>query len=346
MTTASTVTAPRRRRLLNRRMIRVLVALSIDLYGAGIVLYVLLRLLTAERLWPVALLNNVIAWVLLPALPLAALMAALRHWKRAALTGIGALTFSALYGGLFLPSLQPNRACAADSACRSLRIMTYNLAADSAPPERVAAAIRASGADIVGLQELGPAQAAEIERSLADIYPYRLLYGEGVPGKGFLSRYPILESSPPFYIRSAHPHLMVVVDVDGIPLTVLVAHPVRPRLVRWRYMADPTALPDIQTLAMMAAHAESSILMGDFNTTDQTSHYAVLREAGLIDTFREAGWGLGPTFPTRWSRIPFPPLVRIDFIWHTAHLRATRAWVGDNAGSDHLPVLADLVWSP
>jgi vancomycin resistance protein VanJ len=38
------------------------------------------------------------------------------------------------------------------------------------------------------------------------------------------------------------------------------------------------------------------------------------------------------------------PLVRIDYVWYTDDFRATRAWVGPDAGSDHLPVLAELVW--
>jgi endonuclease/exonuclease/phosphatase (EEP) superfamily protein YafD len=35
---------------------------------------------------------------------------------------------------------------------------------------------------------------------------------------------------------------------------------------------------------------------------------------------------------------------RIDYIWYTGDFRAARAWVGPDAGSDHLPVLAKLVW--
>jgi endonuclease/exonuclease/phosphatase (EEP) superfamily protein YafD len=36
--------------------------------------------------------------------------------------------------------------------------------------------------------------------------------------------------------------------------------------------------------------------------------------------------------------------MRIDHILYTDHFVAQRAWVGPNAGSDHLPVLAELAW--
>ena len=37
-----------------------------------------------------------------------------------------------------------------------------------------------------------------------------------------------------------------------------------------------------------------------------------------------------------------PPVLRVDYIWHTAELTTLAAWVGGNAGSDHLPVLARM----
>ena len=39
-----------------------------------------------------------------------------------------------------------------------------------------------------------------------------------------------------------------------------------------------------------------------------------------------------------------PPLLRLDYIWHTPDLRASQAWLGDPFGSDHRPVVAILRW--
>ena len=38
------------------------------------------------------------------------------------------------------------------------------------------------------------------------------------------------------------------------------------------------------------------------------------------------------------------PLLRIDYIWHSADLRPTAANVGEAIGSDHLPVTVVFEW--
>jgi endonuclease/exonuclease/phosphatase (EEP) superfamily protein YafD len=36
----------------------------------------------------------------------------------------------------------------------------------------------------------------------------------------------------------------------------------------------------------------------------------------------------------------------LDYVWHDASLRATSAQVGTRLGSDHLPVMVEMVLSP
>jgi endonuclease/exonuclease/phosphatase (EEP) superfamily protein YafD len=125
---------------------------------------------------------------------------------------------------------------------------------------------------------------------------------------------------------------------------VIVAHLPPPSLKRDGYRIPPYAADEIASLAQMATNSGPGILMGDFNLTDQNDNYTLLSDAGLTDAFRAAGWGFGFTWPSR-SRIGLLRLlVRIDYIWHSAHFRTIHAWVGPDAGSDHLPVLARLTW--
>lgn len=317
---------------------------AVDVYVIGLLLFLLVRLLTGERLWPVALANNLLAWAMLPSLPLLALLLIGRRWRRAVPAAILALAFVWLFGGLFLPSPQPVAACAGgEQACGvPLRVMTYNLLGDDRPD--VAAQVRLmrdSGADVIALQEVSERAAAEIERGLADVYPYRVLYPLGIPGTGLLSKYPILEEQS-IHLRTSLLSLRATLYVNGTPVTVISAHPPPPSLSGAGYSARGNA--DTADLADMITAGGPGLLLGDFNATDQSSAHALIRETGLYDAFREAGWGYGPTWPSRaGGREYFPPVVRIDYIWHTDHFRATRAWVGGDAGSDHLPVLAALV---
>lgn len=318
-----------------------LVLAATDLHALGVVLYLLLRAISGDRLWPVALVGAFLPWVLLPGALLLPAVLLLRRWRRAALAAVPVIAFLWLFGGLFLPRLEP--ACAGgEHGCRALRVMSYNVASGLADPQRLVEVVRGSDADIVVLLELVQPQADALDRALADEYPYRVFYPQVVNGKGLLSRYPIREVEGPFRIQTAMTHLRAVVEVDGQPLTVIAAHPPRPNLrFPQGYVYDPGAPADFAALAELATAGGPAILLGDFNTTAQSDNYRLLAGAGLRDAFRTAGQGFGMTFPATFTPLP---LVRIDFIWTTADFAALRAWVGPDAGSDHFPVLADLAW--
>jgi endonuclease/exonuclease/phosphatase family metal-dependent hydrolase len=234
----------------------------------------------------------------------------------------------------------------------ALTVMTYNVGNGLAPPARLVAGIRACDADLVGLQELSALQAQAIRADLADDFPYQVLHGTGFAGKGLLSRFPILvdELLP---LDPARPDLHVRVRSKGCDLTVVVAHPAPPR-VRWRGLVfDAVTLAQIAAIGRMAARRPPAVLVGDFNLTARHAVYALLRRDGLVDAFGTAGRGRGATLPRRvghstrlrlrpgWPALV--PVARVDYIWHTPDLAVVDAWVGDDSGSDHLPVLARLI---
>jgi vancomycin resistance protein VanJ len=222
-------------------------------------------------------------------------------------------------------------------------VMTYNLADHLTPPQRLVAALNTSDADIIALEELGEPQANALRESLIERYPYQILYGEGIRGKGILSRYPILHSERLlFYPR--RPDLLARLDVEGQTLCVIVAHPPPPRLQRRGLYFTRRTVRQLIRLAHLAVTDEPTVLMGDFNMSARHSHYGALIRSGLVDAFREAGQGTGYTIPRRAGQIYMIPIARIDYIFHSKHLKADRAWIGPDAGSDHLPVLAQLHW--
>src|SRR6478672_10889406 len=74
-------------------------------------------------------------------------------------------------------------------------VMTHNAGNTLAPPDRLAAMLRESGADLIGLQEVTRLHAEALE-GLADVYPYRVHQGDGIPGKGILSKFPLRDVEP------------------------------------------------------------------------------------------------------------------------------------------------------
>ncbi len=314
---------------------------AIDVHGLLLVIYLLLRLITGDRLWPVELANNLIQWLLPLSLIFLPLGLYLRRWHAVALHGINAAAFLLLYGVFFLPAFS-SPPCADDQAT-VLRVMTANAAADTADPATFAAVLAESGADVIAIQELGPSQAAAFAPELTALYPYRALYPLLIPGKGLLSRYPIIDDSGPFYLQTSLPHMRATLDVKGIALTVIIAHPPRPLFGSNGYFVHPNYTDDVVVLADMAVLSAPAILLGDFNTSDQSHLYRPLPEAGLTDAFRAEGWGFGATFPAKLGPQAFIPVVRIDYIWLTDGLYARKAWVGSVMDSDHRPVLAEVV---
>jgi endonuclease/exonuclease/phosphatase (EEP) superfamily protein YafD/protein-S-isoprenylcysteine O-methyltransferase Ste14 len=314
-----------------------------DLYAIALLIYFVLRLLWGDQLGAVALVSVFLPWFLLP--PIAFFLTTLlwRRWPAAVLQGALVAAFLGLYGGLLLPQAPPD-------GMDSLTVMTYNVAANSywVRPGELAPLVRASGADIVALTEVAPQQAQEIEQ-LLDLYPYQVIHALGIPGKALLSRYP-LQGAELFYLQSHRlPHLRATVlltDTTGIsfPLTVIVAHPPPPIYGRSIFTIHPDAAAEISALAEMTAGGQPALLLGDFNLVDQSDNYRLLTQAGLTDAFRAAGWGLGATYPANRYALPFA-LIRIDYVWYTPPFSAARAWVGPDASSDHLPVLAELVWA-
>ena len=232
--------------------------------------------------------------------------------------------------------------------------MTCNVGNDRADPEQLIPVIRDSGADLIGFQELSDSQGEALANDLAQEYPHQAMYPGGFAGKAVLSHYPIIGSEQ-LHLSTVRPDLQAKIDLKGMEITFIVAHPPPPR-PNWKGLKfDRQTWEQIKTLANLAVEQQPAILLGDFNLADWWGEYAYLRSTGLKDAFKEAGFDKGHTLPTRigpWKRLlalnrllrglPLLPVLRVDYIWYTEPLHCQQAWVGEDTGSDHLPVLAEL----
>jgi endonuclease/exonuclease/phosphatase (EEP) superfamily protein YafD len=229
-----------------------------------------------------------------------------------------------------------------------LTLLTYNLASQAQNLEGAIAIIRDANADLVNLQELSQGAAARFSAEFADEYPYQSLHPQAddpIPGQGFLSRYPITADD---YWRIHLGHQRVQLDVDGTAITVYNPHPIQP-LVYNGFAQRAEEITEV--LARAENESGPLIIAGDFNMTDQSEDYGRIA-ARYTDSYREAGWGLGLTFPAdapgaqaipgQITGVPWP-LLRIDYIFHNAAFQAleTHVWPV-SGGSDHRPLFARL----
>jgi endonuclease/exonuclease/phosphatase family metal-dependent hydrolase len=229
--------------------------------------------------------------------------------------------------------------------------MTFNVGNGLATGPRLCRYLRSIEVDVVGLQEVSAHQARAIEARLASEFPHRIIRATGFSGRAVLSRFPILEHDW-LHIDPERPDLRVCVNVNGSPLTCVIAHPSPPRPKRNGFVFDDVSQQQIRDIARVAVEATPAIILGDFNMTVRNPSYHWMTGQHLTDAYLAAGPRAGKTFPLRVGRsrrvnrdlswVPLRPIARVDYIWHTAGISSQAAWLGEDVGSDHLPVLARL----
>jgi endonuclease/exonuclease/phosphatase (EEP) superfamily protein YafD len=315
-------------------------------YFACLLAWAVMHVLFGDRNFLVFMLDSFAIYLFLPVL-LVPLLATLTRQRASWVAGGLTLAVAGyLWGGLFLP-----RAASAPQDAPTLTVMTYNALGYTPAAGAVVAAIRASEADVVALQELNPAVAAAIERELADRYPYQVLDPHPtVFGMGTISRYPLQPSGstlPGAWLGTPH---VLALDFDGTPVTVVNfhahsgIHTVAERERQAHTLAD-----------FAASHPHPLVVVGDLNATDVSVPYRIITTP-LQDAWRTAGWGLGHTFPGAdratspgssrpdFAGVSVPMwLVRIDYVFYSPRWQARAARIGPWDGvSDHRPVVAEL----
>jgi len=297
----------------------------------------LLLMLLPSRPWTVEIFATLLNVLLLPSIPILLVYSFKRMWRYAALWLLPSVVFVLVYGALFVPDTART---GYDGPGIPLSVMTFNLNANAVHSmQNRIDMIRESGADIVALQEVSDLNAYKIDSQLSDIYPYRILYPLGPAGSGILSKYPLSEEDVFHGASDSLFHTKTLVDIDGIWICVISAHPPPPLSIDdFRIGSD--RYNELHHVLGKIPGNTPALIMGDFNMSDTSVNYSLMTDAGFHDAFREVGWGLGWTFP-----IPVP-LLRIDYIWHSGEFMPVAAHNGGRSVSDHLPVIATFVLVP
>jgi len=215
------------------------------------------------------------------------------------------------------------------------------------------------GADIVAVQELMPHMAEMLHEELAAVYPHRLFdIGEAhdPPRRlGVLSRYPLDALDAAHLVARDFRVQIVRVYVPPRPILLYNIHPRATLIVRYLREEGPLARKVHRSFTERAVYfqrlvddiarrCEPVIVVGDFNSTEQSDAYKLLARY-LTDAHRAVGWGFGHTFPLHGAdlgNLPIPTrLMRLDMIFYSAPLTALSCRVARHHGeSDHAPVMA------
>lgn len=254
--------------------------------------------------------------------------------RRYALLG-AALVFVLLNAWMVLPCLVPRpRPPDGDR----LRVLFVNVHTGNRDTERVARLVRRADADVVGLMEINDRWSARLGPALAP-YAHRLEQTRDDNfGIGLYSRLPWQDARIERYGAVGLPTLRARVRLKRSEVTLLFTHPLPPTSARGAFLrrqqleaiyADRPRLPD------------PLVVFGDLNVSPWSRDFRWFRRRmRLVDTRR--GFGVQRTWPAgSWLlRIP------IDHCLVSPSVGVRTRRLGPNVGSDHLPIIVDLVIPP
>lgn len=217
-----------------------------------------------------------------------------------------------------------------------LRVAAINVLADNRDTDTLDEWLRSEAPDVVAMLEVSEFWRGHLaDESPLSAYPYaRVEPRAGAFGIAVYSRLPfhsvaVMEVGDP-----GIPYIEAVVEHDGCLVKVLAVHtfpPVTPAMESARNRVLEEVLTRIDDLV-------PTVVAGDLNATlySPTFHRFV-RDGALHDT--RVGVGRSPT----WMPLLGPAGLDLDHVLTTDGLATRSRRRGPSFGSDHLPVVADLV---
>ncbi len=215
----------------------------------------------------------------------------------------------------------------------TFRVVSFNVWFRNPDLTHTAEYIEQSQADAVVLLELTPPQAEKL-RPLLPTYPHYYLEPSRM-GAAVFTKWPVLEAESVELASGGAVAARMKLDWRGTPVTVLGVHlnwPLGPRNSEYRNQ-------ELDELVRFSKAATGPLIVaGDFNLTPWSEYFSdALEASGLHDAAR--GFGLARSWPAQFA----PVGLRIDHCLLSPQWRSVSTRVGPWLGSDHLPIVADLL---
>lgn len=267
-----------------------------------------------------------------------------KQWRALAINGVATVFFMFALLGFNVPFGGIGR-----HSGPSIRVMTYNVHHASKGAEKIAEDVRRVKPDVVCFQETN--LIAHLPDPLVELK--RVLPGWYCSSHGQLSvfsTYPITECvihRPAVEYWRVFLHVGLLVHGRHLNLVCLhlntATKPETLSVHRGKlsgYLRRTTNARSEQVSELIGFSRSIRgplIIAGDFNTPPRGRVYRRVA-ASFQDSFRASGWGLGYSYRADM------PLMRIDYIFARKGLSARSCRVPALTGSDHRPVVADIVF--
>ncbi len=230
-----------------------------------------------------------------------------------------------------------------------VRVMAYNIHQGFGTEggfelEEIARVIESEKPDVIAFQEVSRGWVVDGSVDMLAWLSQRLDMGyawgpaaDSIWGNAVFSRYPIVrwenhEMPNNDDLALERAFLWVEIDVgEDKPLRVIATHFHSGR------DEGEHRIPQSKAIIERWDGESRTVLLGDFNGRPGDPEIEMLREAGLLDSFVDAGVpGNGYTSPSD------GPSQRIDYVWTSPDLQSTDYSSVESRASDHLPVAATV----
>ncbi|TXE19753.1 endonuclease/exonuclease/phosphatase family protein [Psychroflexus gondwanensis] len=210
----------------------------------------------------------------------------------------------------------------------NFKISSLNLLSSNTKINLVKSYIQKEDSDILVLMEFTP----EWKRHLMPIlknYPYKkILTRTDNFGIALLSKFE-MNSSIDYFELNNKPSIRAELKIENKSFTLIATHPMPP-MNQSAFENRNKQLLNI--VDKRSSFSENLIVIGDFNISSFSNHFRALVKGDLKDT--RIGFGLLPTWPARFKILQ----TTLDHCLVSENLIVLDRSVGENIGSDHLPI--------
>lgn len=230
----------------------------------------------------------------------------------------------------------PGAAIATEMNGKPLRVLLSNVLTGNRRYSDVISLVKDENPDLAVFVEVSNAWAEEL-KVLNDLLPYSFTHQDSPKyGVAIYSKLP-LQNPTAQAISSGRKVLFTTVDFQGKTLSVIAGHPSVP--TRRKSFIDRNQ--QLVAMGNYAAQMNNPVMViGDFNVTMWSPFYQKMVQPARLRNVRE-GFGILPTWPTHKPLFYIP----IDHCLVSQDIQVQNVRVGRQVGSDHLPLITDLILS-
>ncbi len=280
--------------------------------------------------WVFDLFSHFRVQYLLSILPILICLLLLRRFRESILFGLCAAVNLVSILPYYLP-VPP----AADDNRTVLRVLSLNVNSANQRYDLVRELIKARDPDIILLTEVNRAWVEELEQ-LYPLYPYRKCEPrDDNSGIALYSKLVCDKCEIIYFGETGAPSISAEFDVGQQRLAVLGTHPPPPISGIYSRFRDDQIEAVAEYLAQIP---DQKLLLGDLNTSPWSYSFGKLvKKAALVDSSK--GRGICSTWPTDSILYRIP----IDFCLISEGIGIKDRSVGPDVGSDHFPLIVDIV---